>query len=141
MSGQEYNSWRVGLTPMDALARLQAVCAKSPDLLKGDYAYVDRTVVPLNGFCYILTEAMWRLFPGLFTPYRLGLEKIGDDGSHWFLKDRNSNIVETVVPEGKPTAFKLAEYGLARRKHRLITDGPSKRCVELIKRAGLELPN
>lgn len=129
------------MTPNEALEKLQKACVDSPELLKGEYANVDRTKIPLNGYCYPLSEALYHLFPKRYTPWRVGYSKQQGGGSHWFLRDNAGKIMETIVKDGAATACNPKTYAMAQRQRRFLTAQPSKRCLALIEKAGLALPN
>jgi hypothetical protein len=117
------------------LRRLQAAGRKSGDLLKGEYRTLDRAEIPLNGLCYVLSECMYHLFPGLFTPYRISW---GDGTTHWFLRFPDGNIIETIAEHGKECCDPN-DYETARRVA-FFTKTPSKRARMLLERSGLVPP-
>lgn len=119
---------------LEQLGRLQEAGKKSPDLLIDQYRYLDRTEKPLNGLCYVLSECMYHLFPGLFTPYRISW---GDD-SHWFLRFPDGKVLETIAENGRE-CFDPDSYRTARRRG-FCTGKPSKRARKLLDRARIALP-
>ena len=117
------------------MAQLQAAGRQSTDLVTGSYRDLDRRRFPLNGLCYPLAEALYRLFPGRFTPYRLRWE---DKASHWFLKDQDSTVIDLLSHKGTPFCTP-DEYAAARRAS-FVNHQPSRRARTLLERAGLTLP-
>jgi hypothetical protein len=119
---------------LETLRRLQN--ATSEDLLKPEYRDGDSSEVPYDGFCYVLSECMFHLFPGEFMPYRINW---GDGGSHWFLRFSDGSIFE---PNMKNAAeIPGLHYEDARRRRGFLRKQPSKRARTLLKRAGLSLPS
>lgn len=136
MAGGEMESELVRAKVAEALGKLQEAGRKSPDLIKGKYRNLDRSEVELNGLCYVLSECLYHLFPGAFTPCRISW----DDGTtHWFLRYGDGSILDAVGPGGKAWCTE-EEYGRARRAA-FLTKSPSKRARTLLERAGLALPD
>jgi hypothetical protein len=97
----------------------------------------DRSAYPLNGLCYFLAEALYRLDPERFTSWRISWE---DGGTHWLLKDHDGAIID-MVSHGYPEPLCTAEeytWGqpMPFRSHGHI----SWRARALIERAGLTFP-
>jgi hypothetical protein len=116
------------------LKRLQEAARRSTGLLKAEYRDEDRSV-DLNGFCYILTESMKRLYPNDFTVHRLGWQ---DGTSHWFLRDGDGRVFET-ISEGARECMTKQEYDEAKRRG-LLTPTWGKRAKKLMDLAGIPLP-
>ena len=117
------------------MAQLQDAGRQSTDLITGSYRDLDRGRFPLNGLCYPLVEALSRLFPGRFTPYRIRWE---DKTSHWFLKEQDGTVIDLLSHNGTPFCTQ-DEYAAARRAH-FVNHQPSRRARTLLERAGLPLP-
>jgi hypothetical protein len=119
------------------IAQLQAAGRESLDLLHPHYRNSDRSEYDLNGLCYALCEALYRLAPERFTPRCLPWQ---DGGTHWFLKDHDGAIID-MVSYGYPEPLCTAEeytWGqpMPLRSHGRI----SWRARALIERAGLTFP-
>lgn len=111
------------------IKKLQKAAATSGDLVQEAY----KGEHPLAGFCYIMCEALYHLFPNRrLAPHRM---KVGET-SHWFLIDQLMHIVDPTADQfPEPLIYdqdKIVSCGF-------LTKEPSKRCVELIQRAGLHL--
>jgi hypothetical protein len=120
---------------LGTLRLLHSAVDKSHDLLKPGYRDRDRSEIPYNGFCYILSECMFHLFPGEFDPYRK--EMYG--AVHWFLRLRSDGSI--FEPNMKNAArIPGFYYEDARRRSRFLTSQLSKRARRLLERAGLSLP-
>ena len=117
------------------LAQLQAAGRQSTDLINGKYRHLDRTVFPLNGLCYVLAEALWHLYPGRFTIWRIDWE---GGGTHWFLTDTDNTVIDLLSYNGTPFCTD-EEYDTARGAA-FLPQTPSKRAKVLAERAGLTLP-
>lgn len=117
------------------LRRLQAAGLKSDDLLKLEYRDSDRSEAPLSGLCYVLSECMYHLYPGIFTPYRISW---GDGTTHWFLRLFNGDIFDSIQEFGEECC-EPEDYESARRVG-FLSKEPSKRSRTLLKRSGLTLP-
>jgi hypothetical protein len=115
------------------LGRLQAAGRTSSDLILNRYRNVDRSEVDLNGLCYVLSECLYHLFPAILTPYRISW---GDGNTHWFLRDKEGKIIDPISEDGREICAQ-EEYALA-REAAFLTKAPSKRAVELFRRAGIE---
>ena len=122
-------------TVLAALGQLQAAGRRSSDLLKGQYRNSDRTEIPLNGLCYVLSECMVHLFPGLFTSYRISW---GDGTTHWFLRFSDGTILDTIAENGQE-CIDSESYEMARRAA-FLTKVLSRRSRVLLDRAGLAAP-
>ena len=130
------------ISPEATLELLQDVCERSPDILKSEYRWLDRSQIRLDGYCYPLAEALYHLYPGTFTAWRINWAKIQEDGegTHWFLRyKQGGRIVETTNRGGAPVC-KPEEYAAAQWQRQFRTAQPSKRCRTLIERAGLSIP-
>lgn len=120
---------------LESLRRLQAAGRKSLDLVKPAYRDLDRSEVDLNGLCYVLSECLYHLHPGLLTPYRISW---GDGTTHWFLRYSNGEILDAIAEAGHECCAK-ENYGRARRRP-FFTKNPSKRAIKLLTRAGFRNP-
>jgi hypothetical protein len=117
------------------IAQLQEAGLQSMDLLHDDYADTDQRAHPLNGLCYMLSEALYYACPGQFTPCRILWE---DGGSHWFLRAPDGAIVDLVsYPE---MLCHPDDYAAAQRVGFLSSPRISRRCQVLLERAGLTAP-
>ena len=118
-----------------ALRKLQVAGRDSPDLIKGRYRDLDRTRIELNGLCYVLSECLFHLFPGVFSPYRISW---GGGATHWFLRFADGTILDAIASDGRECCS-MEEYAMSRRAA-FFTKAPSKRARILLERAGLSLP-
>lgn len=50
---------------------------------------------PTLGYCYVVSEFLYHEFPGKYIPYVMKIE----NGTHWFLKDVEGNIVDYTVEQ------------------------------------------
>ena len=106
------------------VARLQAAAKASPDLLARGWPHDPAN--PLAGHCYVVCEALASLYAGL-KPCVIRHGK----GTHWFLR-RGERVID-------PTAEQFPDavpYDRGRGCG-FLTARPSKRAVELLRRAGL----
>jgi hypothetical protein len=117
----------------DALQRLQKAGRQSDDLLKAQYRDSDRSRIPLNGLCYVLSECMYHIFPGAFQPYRISW---GGGDTHWFLRTDDGRVLDTIADRGAE-CFDAEDYESARRVA-FFTKEPSKRARKLLQRAGFK---
>ena len=80
----------------ETLDKLQSAALNGADLRLPEYADGEG----LEGFCYVLTEAMWYAHPGAFEAHR----KLHDEGgSHWYLRTvRHGKVVECNNVGGSP---------------------------------------
>ena len=105
---------------------LQETASKSPDLLLPQYQGYSN---PLAGQCYVMSEAYFHLYPGQYKPYRLKMS----GSTHWYLQDRKSGeIVDLTASQFNGTIPYHKGLGCG-----FLTTKPSKRCLELLRRAGL----
>lgn len=119
-----------------AIRRLKAAGNRyHADLVKPKYRNCDRSRMPLNGLCYILSESLYHLFPGVFTRYRVSWQ---DGGTHYFLKYADGTIVD-LLNTSKKKCCTASEYRKA-RKTSFRTKAPCKRTRKLLELAGLSLP-
>lgn len=101
----------------------------TPDLLKGRWKHQEH---PLDGHCYIATEALYHLLNGeRYQPYFASyLDKVGK-ATHWWLVDKKTGEIfdptkEQYLPQQPP-------YNIGRRGG-FLTKKPSKRCKTLLSR-------
>lgn len=105
---------------------LQETASNSPDLLLPQYQGYSN---PLAGQCYVVSGAYFHLYPKQYKPFRL---KIAGT-TYWYLQDRLSGEVVDLTA----SQFKGNIPYSNGRACGFLTKKPSKRCIELLKRAGL----
>lgn len=118
---------------------LQDTClAAQWELLHPDYATVEQDELPLNGYCYILAEGMYHLFPGTFDPCRIMWP---EGGTHWFLRYKGTGkIMETIINQPGQRACTLREYSTGTVMKAFRSPNASKRTMKMLGLAGLQLP-
>ncbi len=128
----------VMLTAEQTLTRLQDACRGDRTLLKAEYADAPEDGLPLNGYCYILCEAMYHMLPGMFVPCRINW---GGGDTHWFLRYRanTARVLDCIADRGQQVCTP-AEYAMGRRMAGFLTPLPSKRCRKLLAKAGMQFP-
>jgi len=109
----------------------------NPDIRKDEYA-VDAD--PVNGSCYVLSEAYFHANGGVDSPfdvYRLGWNDVNDEweGSHWFLRNG-----ETIVDLSLTTREDGDNVPWEQANRRAFITGyePSNRCERLLNGLGIE---
>lgn len=113
----------------ETLGRLQSAALNGADLRLPEYADGEG----LEGFCYVLTEAMWYAHRGEFEAHRK-LHKEG--GSHWYLRTSQGKVIECNKVGGSP----FDDFAYDGRKTRFLSAPyPSKRTKALAARAGVTL--
>jgi hypothetical protein len=106
-------------------------------LLKPSQRDTDRSTYPLNGLCYFLAEALYRLAPERFTSWRISW---GEGRIHWFLKDHDGAIID-MVSHGYPKPLcTRKEYARGEPQPFLSRGSISRPARVLIEPAGLALP-
>lgn len=114
----------------ETLDKLQSAALNGADLRLAEYADGEG----LEGFCYVITEAMWYAHPGAFEAHRY-LHQGG--GSHWYLRTvTHGKVVECNKVGGSP----FDDFAYNGRKTRFLSfPYPSKRTKSLAARAGVTL--
>jgi hypothetical protein len=97
----------------------------------------DRRAYPLNGLCYFLAEALYRLDPERFTSWCIFWE---DGGTHWFLKDKDGAIIDMVSHGYTVPLCTAEEYTWGQRMPFRSHGRISRRTRALLEHAGLTLP-
>jgi hypothetical protein len=120
---------------LDSLRRLRTAGRGSIDLVKPEYRNADRSEVDLNGLCYVLSECLYHLFPGVLTPYRISWD---NGGTHYFLRYSDGRILDAIAPDGRECCAPH-DYQRARRVA-FFTKKPSRRASKLLARAGFGDP-
>ena len=115
---------------------IRTAAVRSPDLLRPDYrARVEAGAHPLTGHCYVASEAFFHAAKDLDLDLYPETFRVGGQ-VHWRLRSRK--FPDLIIDLTEDQFIGRGRFDTTKARGRgFLTKKPSKRAVEMLKRAGL----